>query len=102
MPNLSMHLQLPALPNTADAEVRAWAESLTRVLDYSWQGMIYVLNALLTVDTLANRPATPEIDQILFMASDTGELFAAVDGAWVAVGGGGTAGWSRILLEAGA
>jgi hypothetical protein len=86
MPAFSPQLALPPPPISEDPEAfRVWAESLTRTLGNAWREMVYVLDAQSIVDTLVNRSATPALDHIFFTASDTGEVFVAVNGAWVAV-----------------
>ena len=65
--------------------MRRWAESLITILGNAWQGMVYVLNALSTTGLLADLPAEPEINHILYTASDTEEVFVAVEGVWVPV-----------------
>tara|TARA_R110000744_G_scaffold30262_6_gene71668 strand:- start:191 stop:583 length:393 start_codon:yes stop_codon:yes gene_type:complete len=49
-----------------------------REFDY----IIRIMNMLSTVDTLARRPATPDVDHIQFYASDTKQSFIGVAGAW--------------------
>ena len=48
--------------------------------------ILFILNAISTVATLANRPATPAIDHIDFYASDTNQSFIGVGGQWVSKG----------------
>lgn len=51
--------------------------------------MIQTLNALSRVDTIANRPAIPDLDHIFFTASDTSQTYVAVNGVWVQLSGVG-------------
>ena len=72
---------MPDLPQTINlpSEARSWSNELLR----SWVLMIQTLNALSRVDTTANRPATPDLDHILFTESDSEQhTFVAVSGAW--------------------
>lgn len=48
--------------------------------------MTYVLNALSVTDTLANRTATPDLDGIFFVATDTHQQYVGIAGTWAAVG----------------
>lgn len=85
MPNLSQQVILP--PRVPPGPVpHTWVASFYSALVRLWTQLIYVVNALSKVDTLANRPDTPDIDHIFFTASDTGQTFVAIDGEWEPVG----------------
>lgn len=75
---------MPNLPQTFDLPRNepSWAD-LARVWMRQWTGMTQVVNAALKVDTIANRPATPQFNETLFYASDTDQLYIAVDGVWI-------------------
>jgi len=64
--------------------------------------MIQTLNALSRVYTAANKPTTPDLDHILFTASDTDRTYVAVNGAWKEVGRlAGTDGGAVQFIEIG-
>ena len=87
MPEHPQNLVLPQPPLSGDPEdMRRWAESLITILGNAWQGMVYVLNALSTTGLLADLPAEPEINHIFYTATDTGQVFVGVEGAWIEVG----------------
>lgn len=91
MPGLPQQPLLPPTPTRAEArldpaKLHAWAESFTRAFARLWTTLTYVLNALCKVDTLANRPATPTLDEIFYFADNSKELFVADSGAWQMVG----------------
>ena len=88
MPDVPAIPRLPAPPSRDLDALATWAESLTSSLRQLWTPMVYTLNALCKVETLANRSSTPDLNEILFVASDTTQVFVAIDGAWVLVGGG--------------
>ena len=56
------------------------------LLDLQFDEVVYILNALSQADTLANRTALPDIDHILFYASDSKQTFVGTAGAWQNVG----------------
>ena len=51
-----------------------------------WSSLVFVVNALCKVDTLANRLATPPLNEIIFVASDTYQMYVGINGVWAAVG----------------
>jgi len=85
MPSLPQHPHLPPEPK-GDAPVERWGVSFQRAFQRLWTSMVYVLNALCKVDTLANRSATPTLNETFFVASDTDQTFVGVAGAWKEVG----------------
>lgn len=85
MPAVPQHPQLPPEPTSTDGLVR-WAVSFQRAFQRLWTTTVYVLNALSKVDTLANRTATPDIDETFFIASDTYQQYVGIGGTWAAVG----------------
>lgn len=76
MPNLPQTFDIPRGDPTIADLVQAWIRQ--------WTGVTQVVNAALKVDVLANRPATPLLNETLFYATDTNKLYIAVNGAWVA------------------
>ena len=85
MPALPQQPQLPATSTSESPEGR-WITSFVKSFQQLWFQLTYVLNTMLHVDTLANRPATPVLDETFFIASNTQQLFGASAGAWVNVG----------------
>ena len=57
-----------------------------QALSSEFDKLIFVVNTLSRVDTLANRSATPALDHIFFYASDTKQSFVGSAGAWENVG----------------
>lgn len=85
MPSLpTLHIHSPE--HHTHTDWKGWGLEVVQVLTNSWSGLIYVVNALCRVDALANRAATPDIDEILFVAQDTRQLYVAVNGLWENVG----------------
>lgn len=60
--------------------------SFQRAFRRLWTSFTFVVNALVKVDTLANRTSTPDIDEIFFVASDTYQMYVGIDAVWAAVG----------------
>lgn len=48
-----------------------------------WIRLVQVVNGLLHVDTAANMPSSPLLDEILFYEQDTGRSYVAVSGNWI-------------------
>lgn len=93
MPSLPQAPTIPVLSHqTAHLPERrlhtlgAWAESFSPTFVRLWTMLVHTVNALCKVDTLANRPATPELNETFFVASDTDRTYVAVNGAWREVG----------------
>lgn len=77
-----------------------WAGNFHLAVARMWTALVYVVNALCKADTLANRPTTPVLNEIFFVATDTDQVFVAVAGAWKEVGRiGGTAGGGMTFTE---
>ena len=85
MPSLPQQPQLPATATPETPEGR-WITSFVKSFQQLYFQLTYVLNTMCRVDTLANRPATPALNETLFIPSDTSQLYGAVAGAWVNVG----------------
>ena len=87
MPALAQQPRMPSIPDIEDPKQLAqWVDSFHRTFQRLWTEMMYTLNALCKVDTLANRSATPALDETFFVSSDTSQLWGGVSGAWVNVG----------------
>jgi hypothetical protein len=86
MPGLPQHPQLPPPPRRGLTPAETWGANFQEAFSRLWTETLYVINALSRVDTLANRSSTPELDEIFFTASDTGQTFIAVSGAWRELG----------------
>ena len=99
MPGLPQAPQLPPEPSGTTPADR-WGVSFQRAFRHLWTAAIYVVNAICKADTLANRPSTPDLDEIFFVASDTDQVFVGVSGAWKEVGRiGGTSGGGMSFTE---
>ena len=81
MPNVPTHLDIPRFA-TARQNLDEWVSTLHRTLQRQWTMMTQAYNALLKVDTAANRPSVPYLDEILFYEQDTGRSYIAVSGNW--------------------
>lgn len=82
---------MPALPTTPtlpdpERDHAGWAALFLRAFQGLWTRLIFTVNALCKVDTLANRTDEPDLDETFFVVSDTKQLFAGVSGAWQNVG----------------
>ena len=87
MPALAQQPRMPSIPDIEDPKQLAqWVDSFHRTFQRLWTEMMYTLNALCKVDTLANRSSTPALDETFFVSSDTSQLWGGVSGAWVNVG----------------
>lgn len=84
MPDLAQHLQVGAAGPSED--LATWSRLLSGSLSRAWTQMVQVLNALSRTDTLANRPATPDLNHSFFTTSDSKQTFIGVAGVWEAVG----------------
>lgn len=82
IPDLPQVKRPSAQQDVTLSDVQQWSRVLVASLSRLWTNMAYTYNALLRVDTLANRTATPDLDESLFVTSDTNQLFAGVSGAW--------------------
>jgi len=85
MPSLPQQPQLPATATPETPEGR-WITSFVKSFQQLYFQLTYVLNTMCRVDTLANRPATPVLNETFFIPSNTSQLYAAVSDAWVNVG----------------
>ena len=85
MPSLPQQPQLPATATPETPEGR-WITSFVKSFQQLYFQLTYVLNTMCRVDTLANRPATPTLNETFFIPSNTSQLYAAVSDAWVNVG----------------
>src|SRR3990167_9358827 len=103
MPSLPRQPNLPSDPIHIHAghqvehrlkDMLDWAAAFQRAFIQLWTSMVYVVNALSKVDTLANQTTTPDVDEIFFVGSDTYQQYVGSDGAGAAVGrvGGTTMG----------
>lgn len=73
---------LPGLEDTSPSGLLKWSESLLAAIRRLWTTLIYTVNALSLVDTLANRTATPGQNHLIFTASDSLQTFVGVAGVW--------------------
>ena len=85
MPALPQHPQIPHEPG-GTSPVEKWGVSFQRAFLRLWISLVYVVNALCKVDTLANRTATPVLSETFFVASDTYQEYVGIAGVWAAVG----------------
>ena len=86
MPNLPQVAQLPPPAGPAEADLRQWSLGFTSAFVRLWIGLVHVVNALCKVDTAANRPSTPELNETFFYEHDTERLRIGVSGVWEHVG----------------
>ena len=84
MPALPPNPALPAPP--ADIPAHGWILRWNDLFSRLWSTLIYTVNAVCKVDTLANRTSTPALNEIIFVASDTYQEYAGIAGVWAAVG----------------
>jgi hypothetical protein len=77
---------LPQQPTLPDHRAKEWPQQLTGALIQTLRPMTRVINLLCQVGTQAQRPAVPDLDEIFYHASDTGETYVGVDGAWQNIG----------------
>lgn len=85
MPGLPQHPQLPPEPK-GDTPTDKWGVAFQRAFHHLWTAALYVVNALVKADTLANRPTTPDLDEILYYETNSKALSVGSAGAWVQVG----------------
>ena len=88
MPQLPQQPRMPSIPDATDDlhQLSQWVDSFHRTFQRLWTEMMYTLNALFVIDTLANRSSTPALNESFFVSSDTSQLWGGVAGAWVNVG----------------
>jgi len=96
MPALPTHPQIPPEPSPHKSglhdvgkelhDLNAWGVSFQRAFVRLWISLVYVVNALCRSDTLANKPSTPDLDEVLFYETDSKALSVGSAGAWVQVG----------------
>lgn len=86
MPELPNNPLLPQHPAGGAPETKTWTSSFMHTLGRIWAELIFVVNALCKVDTLANRRSTPEMNEGFFAASDTRQLFVGISGTWENLG----------------
>lgn len=86
IPNLPQSLDTPRQPLEQDTQI-SWLEGFYRMLQQQWTRMVQVLNAVWKIDTAANKPTTPLLDEAAFYESDTGRVFLASAGLWVLLNG---------------
>lgn len=93
MPGLPEQFIVPQPPRgDIPPAVRDWLNAMGLGITNQWRPLIYTLNSLLRSDTAANRTATPDLNEILFFASDTFALSVASGGSWRTVDHGGLGG----------
>lgn len=80
MPNIPSHFDLPRF---AHKDIETWIDTFHKTMQRQWTMMTQAYNALLHVDTAANMPATPMLDETLWYEQDTGRSYVAVSGNWV-------------------
>lgn len=85
IPGLPQHPQIPPEPTGSEPIVR-WGVSFQRAFQRLWTSTVYVINAICKIETLANRPSTPDLDETFFYESDSKALSVGSAGAWVQVG----------------
>lgn len=66
--------------------VPRWITTFLQTLGRTWSELVQVVNSLCRVETLANRPATPQFNESFFVATDTYQEYVGIAGAWSAVG----------------
>lgn len=81
MPSLPDHAALPQPPRE-DTSASRWIVRFVATFTALWTSLIYVVNGMSQVDTLANRTSEPDLDHALFTASNTGQTFVGVSGVW--------------------
>ena len=86
MPNLPSNPVFPQHPGGQYPETQSWVASFLHTFGRVLHDVIHTVNALCKVDTIANRTSAPQINEILFVASDTYQEYVGSAGAWVAVG----------------
>src|SRR3990167_6860111 len=82
MPNLPAHLEVARVEQDPK-NFGVYTQAFHKVLQRQWTNLIQVVNATLHVDTAANMPSTPVLDEILFYEQDTGRSYVAVSGNWI-------------------
>lgn len=91
MPNLPQSFDYPRQLSTEEAKTPdglwKWLQSYHKIIQRQWTAMVQVLNAVWKVDTAANRPTTPFLDEIAFYTSDTGVVYLGVQGVWRTING---------------
>ena len=85
MPSLPQHPQLPPEPG-GTTPIERWAASFQRAFQRMWTSALYVLNALCKIDTLANRPTLPDLNEIFFYETNSKALSIGSAGVWEQVG----------------
>jgi len=83
MPSLP---QFPIYNVSKIVDFQKWVLGYLTALQRQWTSMVFTINALSKNDTAANRPATPEQDEIFFTETDSGQTYVGVAGAWVSLG----------------
>ena len=86
MPNLPSNPAFQQHPSGQSTETQNWAASFLYALGRVLYNVIYTVNALCKVDTIANRSSAPQINEIFFVASDTYQQYVGIAGVWSAVG----------------
>lgn len=86
MPNLPLHLDIPRFTHDPK-NVESWIDTFHKTLQRQWTMMVQAYNALMKIDTAANMPSTPYLDEIQFYESDTGRSYLAVSGNWITLTG---------------
>lgn len=84
MPNIPSHFDLPRFGHK---NIEQWIDTFHKVIQRQWTMMTQAYNALLRVDTAANMPSVPFLDEIQFYEHDTGRSYIAVSGNWVLLNG---------------
>ena len=79
-------VQIVGRPTTTD-DLVTWLNSFESAIQRLWTSLVFVVNALSRTDTAANKPTTPELNDILFTETDTNQTYVAVAGAWKSLGG---------------
>ena len=86
MPSLPSNPMLPQHPQGGTPETKTWSGNFTHTLGRIWSELVFTVNTLCRVDTLANRRTTPQLNESFFAASNTRQLFVGVAGTWENVG----------------
>ena len=84
MPNVP---QFPLFDLAEITTFDEWVDSYLPALHSRWQNVVFALNALSQSGTIAERPETPELDGILYTATDEEQTYISIAGAWVSLGG---------------
>ena len=81
MPNVPSHLDIPRFAHGWQ-NIEDWIDTFHKTLQRQWTMLIQAYNALVKIDTAANMPSVPYLDEIIFYEQDTGRSYVAVSGNW--------------------